>query len=90
MTETVDWEMAAAMLDKKDKECEALKKGCMVFMDRQVKDSKIISKQAKEIESLKKNQDPSKIKAYNEVYARVLSRKSCEDLLERIAEQTKG
>ena len=87
MTEVVDWEKAAALLDKKDKECEALKKGCMVFMDRQVKDSKIIEKQAKEIESLKKNQDPAKIKAYNEVYARVFSRKSCEDLLTRISKQ---
>ena len=90
MTEIVDWEKSAALLDKKDQECEVLKKGCIVLLDRQVKDSQIIAKQDKEIKALKKNQDPAKIRAYNEVYARVLARKSSEDLIARIAEQNKS
>ena len=89
MTDIVDWEKAAAMLDKKDQECEVLKKHCIAFLDRQVKDTKIIVKQGKEIETLRKNQDPVKIKAYNEVYARVMARKSSEELLTRIAELNK-
>ena len=90
MAETFDWEKAIDVVKQKEKECEALIQGCEFFMDRVDKDSKIISKQAKEIESLKKNQDPSKIKAQREAYAWIMGLKRNEDLLARIAEKIKG
>ena len=89
MAETVDWEKAIDIIDQKDKECEALKKGCVFFMDRQVKDSKIINKQAKEIEFLKKNQDPSRVKAHKEAYTRIMCLKRNEELLKKIEERIK-
>ena len=90
MAETFDWQKVVDVVDQKEEECEALKKGCEFFMDRIAKDTKIISKQAKEIESLKKNQDPARVKAQREAYARVMGLKRDEDLLKRILEKIKG
>ena len=84
MTEIVGWEKSAALLDKKDNECETLKVCCNDLIERQIKDTKIIDKQAKQIETMKKNQDPSQMAAYMKVYNRVNARKGIEDLMARV------
>ena len=84
MTEFVDWEKSAALLDKKDQECETLKKCCSELVDRQIKDTRIIDKQAKQIESLSKTQDPSQMAAYMKVYSRVKSRTGFDELMARV------
>ena len=84
MTEVVDWEKSAALLDKKDRECETLKTCCNELVDRQIKDTKIIDKQAKQIETLSKTQDPNQMAAYMKVYSRVMGRTGFDELMARV------
>ena len=84
MAKMIDLGESTRLLDEKDQECEKLKGICTTLLDRQVKDTEIIGKQGKQIETLKKNQDPRQVKAYMEVYTRVKSRKGIEDILTRM------